>query len=302
MTAVRTPPPASTSRFTKPAALATLLAAALLALPATAPAATKRVKPSALPAFPSCTSLLHYARRNARQTGGRTGVPTRAGVVMPQVLSGPVQTDAALPTGAPTAAAPAPSAAEAKDSAPDFSATNVQEAGVDEPDIVKTDGRTVYAIADGRLRALDVTGAAPRLVGTLALDGSFGHQLLIRGKRLLVMSNAYGGGPFAADVIASASQVTLSEVDISDPAAMRILRTMTIEGALVDARLTGGTARVVSAPRRTTSGPPRSAAPRWPTSSRGRSSGATSPGGRSAARSSPATTSATRAGSPAWTC
>ncbi len=227
------------------AALAMLLTAALLASPAAAPAAAKRVKPSALPAFASCTSLLRYARRNARQTGGRTGVPTRAGVVMPQVLSGPVQTDAALPAGAPNAAAPAPSAAEAKNSAPDFSSTNVQEAGVDEPDIVKTDGRTVYAIADGRLHALDVTGAVPRLIATLKLDGSYGHQLLLRGDRLLVMSSAFGGGQFAADVIASAAQVVLSEVDVSEPAAMKVLRTMTTEGALVDARLTGGTARIV---------------------------------------------------------
>lgn len=240
MTAVRTP------RFTKAVALATLLAAAVLALPAAAPAATKRpVKPSALPAFASCKSLLGYARRHARQTGGRTGVPTRAGVAMPQVLTAPVTTDAGVPTAAGAPPAPPPAAAEAKDSAPDFSSTNVQEAGVDEPDIVKTDGRIVYAIADGKLHALDVTGAAPRIVGTLSLDGAYGHQLLIRGKRLLLMGNAYGGGQFAADVIASASQVVLSEVDITDPAAMKILRTMTTDGALVDARLTDGTARVV---------------------------------------------------------
>ncbi len=233
MTAVRIP---------AAAALAALIAAALLALPATAPAAKRAVKPSALPAFPSCKSLLGYARRNARRTGGRTGVPTRAGVAVAQPLMTPVQTDSA---GAPLAAAPAPAAAESKGGVPDFSSTNVQEAGVDEPDIVKTDGRIVYAIADGKLHALDVTGAAPRIVGTLALDGTYGHQLLLRGQRLLIMSNAFGGGPFSSDVIASASQVVLSEVDVTDPAAMKVLRTMTTDGALVDARLTGGTARIV---------------------------------------------------------
>jgi uncharacterized secreted protein with C-terminal beta-propeller domain len=46
-------------------------------------------------------------------------------------------------------------------------------------------------------------------------------------------------------VIISASQVVLSELDVSDPADMKVRRTMTMEGALVDARLTGGTARVV---------------------------------------------------------
>lgn len=217
-----------------------VLLAFVLAAPATAPAAAKRLtKPSALPAFPSCTSLLAYARRNARRTGGRTGVPTRAGVIAPQVLMPPVQADAV------TALSPAPAAAESKAGTPDFSQTNVQEEGVDEPDIVKTDGRTVFAVADAKLHAIDVTGARPRIVGSLDLDGSYGHQLLIRGDRLLVMSSAYGGGPMASDVIVAASQVVLSEVDISSPSLMKVRRTMTMDGALVDARLTGGTARVV---------------------------------------------------------
>ena len=86
----------------------------------------------------------------------------------------------------------------------------------------------------------------PALVGTLKLDGSYGHQLLLRGSRLLVMSNSYGGGPSAGgDVILPSSQVVLSEIDVSAPAAMKVRRTMTMEGALVDGRLTGGTARVV---------------------------------------------------------
>jgi uncharacterized secreted protein with C-terminal beta-propeller domain len=223
------------------------LAACLLA-PAAAPAAKRLVKPSALPAFPSCASLLSYARRNARVTGGRTGVPTRAGVMAPQVLEAPpvrgdVGADSVSPS-APSAAQAAPTPAR-EPAAPEFSQTNVQEAGVDEPDIVKTDGRTVFAVADGKLHALDVTGAKPQIVGTLELDGAFGHQLLLRGDRLLVMSSSHGGVPIADDVIISASQAVISEIDISDPAALKVRRTMTMEGAFVDARLTGGTARVV---------------------------------------------------------
>jgi uncharacterized secreted protein with C-terminal beta-propeller domain len=249
----------TTSAHRTPSALRAALAAlaafatlsACLLAPAAAPAAKRLVKPSALPAFPSCASLLSYARHNARITGGRTGVPTRAGLMQAQVLDGPVgANDAIVAPGAPAPArsegpAPASPQASASPAAPAFSQTNVQEAGVDEPDIVKTDGRTVFAIADGELHAIDVTGAAPRLVGTLKLDGAYGHQLLLHGDRLLVMSNSYGGVPIAADVIVSASQVVISEIDVSDPAAMQVRRTMTMEGALVDARLTGGTARVV---------------------------------------------------------
>ena len=245
--ALRRTPSASRAALVALAAVA-VLAACLLA-PAAAPAAAKRlVKPSALPAFPSCASLLSYARRNARITGGRTGVPTRAGVMTPQVLEGPVQTDVAA--GGPLASPSAPTAQadagrESATAPPDFSQTNVQEAGVDEPDIVKTNGRTVFAVAEGKLHALDVTGAQPRIVGTLDLDGAYGHQLLLRGDRLLVMSSSYGGVPMASDVVISASQAVISEIDISDPAALKVRRTMTMEGAFVDARMTGGTARVV---------------------------------------------------------
>ena len=150
-----------------------------------------------------------------------------------------------LPTVAPQAAAPE-GAAKAT---PSFSSTNVQEVGVDEPDIVKTDGRRVFAVADGTLYAIDVTGAAPRLVGSLALDG-YAQQLLIRGDRLLVMTSSYGtfspaAGKVAADVAYRRSKAVLTEVDVSDPAAMVVRRTMALDGAVVDARLTGGTARVV---------------------------------------------------------
>jgi uncharacterized secreted protein with C-terminal beta-propeller domain len=253
MTADRTPP-ARRPKLAAAVLIAFVAGAGALVLPAAAPAAKRpAAKPSALPAFPSCASLLSYARTNARRTGGRTGVPTRAGVLMPLLLDAPppsVAIDGVAPS-APTSvpgtsaqASPAPSAA-VKEAVPEFSHTNAQEAGVDEPDIVKTDGRTVFAIANGKLFAVDVTGPDPKLVGTLDLADGYGHQLLIRGDRLLVMSNAYGGGSFSGDVIISSSKVVISEVDISNPAAMTVRRTMSLEGALVDARLTGGTARVV---------------------------------------------------------
>jgi uncharacterized secreted protein with C-terminal beta-propeller domain len=234
-----------------PAAILAAALAAIAILAAGAPAAQARKKPIALPAFSSCQSLLSYAHRNARRTGGGTGVPTRAGLVAPQVLSTPsargVATDMPLPTPAPAAS----SEGAAKD-APSFSSTNVQEAGIDEPDIVKTDGRRIFAISDGQLRALDATGDAPVLVGSLELEASGGAQMLLRGNRLLVMTTSYGGGPVAsggpvADIAYGSTTVVLSEIDVSDPKAMVVRRTMRLEGALVDARLHGGTARVVVA-------------------------------------------------------
>lgn len=251
------------SRNGAPLRLAVVAAclAAALAMPAEAPAAVARVHRAApvararvhraaLPAFASCASLLRYAHRNARLTGGRTGVPTRAGIVTPQVVTAP--SPVAIDSTGVAAPAPAASGADKGATAPAFSSTNVQEAGVDEPDVVKTDGKRVFAIAGGQLYAIDVTGDAPKVVGSLALSGGNGQQILIRGDRLLVMTTSYGytpGVPVAAiaRVGPTGTTVELSEVDVSDPSAMVVRRTMQLDGALVDARLNGATARVVVA-------------------------------------------------------
>lgn len=243
-------------------ACAATLAALLCALAASAPPAAdaRATTPSALPAFRSCTALLSFARSGARRSGGGVGVPTRAGMLGVEALEAPgrVGADGFVP---PSAASPAPAAAEGTANAtPSFSSTNVQEAGVDEPDVVKTDGRRVFAIADGTLRAIDVTGDAPKLVGSLELAGSGAPQMLLRGDRLLVMTTTYGFGPGpgpiplgagvaggTAEIAYGHSTVMLSEIDVSDPAAMVVRRTMRLDGALVDARLTGSTARVVVA-------------------------------------------------------
>ncbi|MEY2441736.1 MAG: hypothetical protein QOJ46_1162, partial [bacterium] len=152
----------------------------------------------------------------------------------------------------PAPSSPQSATAGAKDATPSFSSTNVQEAGIDEPDIVKTDGKRIFAIAGGTLYALDAAGGAPKLAGSLALAGSGGQQILLRGDRLLVMTTSYSGGPgiaidSAKGVPYGGTTVLLTEVDVSNPTAMVVRRTMALDGQLVDARLHGGTARVVVA-------------------------------------------------------
>ena len=49
--------------------------------------------------------------------------------------------------------------------------TNVQEAGVDEPDVVKTDGSLLVRIDGSTLTTYDVTGATPTRLGSLTLPG-----------------------------------------------------------------------------------------------------------------------------------
>ena len=210
-----------------------------------APAAdgAKRAKTPRLKAFSSCAGLIGYARRNALRNAG--------GMITPRLLPG---------------AGDGPPARESPVAAPeqDFSRTNVQEAGVDEPDLVKTDGRTLFAVGGGALHAVDARAAGLGRLGRIALpEDASEHELLLHGGRLLVISRL-GGGDFAFPAQEPPSPprpilpplpppptTLLTEVDVSDPARMRVLRTLKVEGDYVSARLTGATARLVvnSSPR-----------------------------------------------------
>jgi uncharacterized secreted protein with C-terminal beta-propeller domain len=223
-----------------------LLAAGAALMTAATPAEAARRAPR-LQAFSSCESLVHYARAGAVRTGGTTGVVTRAVASPLPALQAPFPATGDMVTAAPAAQADGRGGAEAQ--AP-FSTTNVQEQGVDEPDVVKTDGKRLVSIAGGVLHVVDLTGDLPREVGRLQLDGA-GHQLLLRGDRVLVSSTNGRVVPLARAAIApvpyGTQRTTLTEVDLRDPAAPKVARTLELDGAYVDARLTGGTARIVVA-------------------------------------------------------
>ncbi len=127
----------------------------------------------------------------------------------------------------------------------DFSGTNVQELGVDEPDILKTDGRRIFAVTDRTLRVIDV--ASGTVTGTLALDG-FGHKLLLRGDRVLAVGtkgddNAPMPRPVAPEFAPAEQATVVTEIDVS--AAPKVMRTMEVPGRFVDARQNGAVARLV---------------------------------------------------------
>ena len=217
-------------------------------------AAAHRPATVRLRAFASCAQLVGYARQHFAVTGGLAETPVGAvDQIVPPAARVPLGAGVQAP-----AAAPSPSATS---TSPSFSTTNNQEAGVDEPDIAKTDGTTLFTVSQGKLFAVAVGGPAPRLAGSLDL-GSDGYnaQLLLRGSRLIVISSggyAYplAGRPAAGSAIAYppnyGATTTIREVDVGNPSAMKLTRTMTVDGSFVDARQNGATARLVisSAPR-----------------------------------------------------
>jgi Beta propeller domain len=246
------------TRWAKPAAGIALVGtlAVLPALTGCAGVETASAAESHLTTFGSCAALTQYARTNA------------AAMVGPYGLGGGVFTledGAQAKTG--TAAVPSVTASEADATATrggagvDFSTTNVQEAGVDEPDIVKSDGKRVFAIAKNRIYAVDTSGATPRVAGSLGLpDNMFARDMLLVGDTLVVL----GDGPSQvrpAATTGDASQTSAKiaapgtliagggsvflKLDVSDPTAMTVRQTFETEARYVTARLNGTTARVV---------------------------------------------------------
>ncbi|HEX8207202.1 MAG TPA: beta-propeller domain-containing protein, partial [Solirubrobacteraceae bacterium] len=259
-----------------------LTAFAVVVPTAPADAAKRRVAKRQLTAFRSCDGLVAFAQRRVRRFGSDVFTPRRGVAIdaaMPAPATGGPQAgrDMASAEGAPAAAPSAPVAGS------DFSGTNVQEKDVDEPDAVKTDGRRLYVAMADKLYALDVTGDAPKLVGTLALKG-YSHELLLRDGKLLVISTGGFDGPFptpmpmpsqtasgepaparAADVIypSYAPETVLTEVSTAGD-SLTVLNTLTVPGTIVGGRLRDGTARIAIASQ--TGFPPAEGAPpvrRW---------------------------------------
>jgi hypothetical protein len=136
---------------------------------------------------------------------------------------------AAAGTAAP--AADAAGSAPAGAGGPDFSGTNTQEVGVDEGDIVETDGTHVYVASQDGVRIVDVASAQV----TAKLDVPDGtHQLLLDGTRLLIATQPYSG----VDTI-------VSLYDVTDPSSPTLVHSSHLEGYLVATRAVDGTARLV---------------------------------------------------------
>jgi hypothetical protein len=126
--------------------------------------------------------------------------------------------------------------------------TNSHETGVDEPDIVKTDGKRLVSVLNGRLKVIDV--ASRKVTGTLELPEMSVSQMLVSGDRALLVTAQNSviydmpvprGKPAPQMASGTGSKLVLVDL-VGTP---RILGTLGIDGGYVDARQVGSVARVV---------------------------------------------------------
>lgn len=116
------------------------------------------------------------------------------------------------------------------------SGTNVQESGVDEPDVVKTDGELLVRLDDGVLTTYDVSGgSAPATLGRLFVAGSRSGELLLSESTATILVGRDDGS------------TVVHTLDLADPAAPALTATTEYDARLLAARLHGSAVRVVLA-------------------------------------------------------
>jgi uncharacterized secreted protein with C-terminal beta-propeller domain len=197
-----------------------------------------------LVAFDSCAEGLALMKKAAKEYVGPWGF---GGSGMPFAEGG---------ARAAAGAAEDTAAGSSAQKAPSYSGTNTHEAGVDEPDLVKTDGRRIVTIQQGVVRVVDASSR--RLTGKLDLATGGDDDpvrwgegtLLLHGDRALVLIR--GGWHTAAREFAKPAGSASTRVMLLDlSGAPKKISEYEVDGSLVDARQIGATARVVvrSSPR-----------------------------------------------------
>ena len=204
---------------------------------------------AALERFSDCGAVLGYVHANA------AGVVGPWGLVGGQRLEGDV-----IEEGAIVADSAASGDFASLQAGVDYSTSNVQEAGIDEPDVIKTDGERIIVATQNRVQIVDVTGPEPSLAATLDLDDLWGWRLLLHGDRVLAFATRWDViVPFevsdndgTADVIEPepgwGPTTEIVEIDLAQ-AVPAVARRLSIEGNYVSARMTDGVVRIVTSSR-----------------------------------------------------
>jgi hypothetical protein len=201
--------------------------------------------------FNACDAVLAHFKAEALERVGPYGLgggPIWFGPVAEGDFAEGGARDGAVTTLA--GGAPVPTGTEGGNG---YSGTNVQVAGVDEPDIVKTDGNWIVSIIDGVMRYVDVTGDTPVLRDEVRLESGWGHRFFISGDRAFVFSQGdlWAIPMFAADAARIApggwgEPVSIvQEVDLSNPDSLQVVRTVRLDGSYLSARAIGDTVRMV---------------------------------------------------------
>ncbi len=142
----------------------------------------------------------------------------------------------------------------------DYSTTNIQVVGVDEPDIVKNDGRYIYTISGQTLAIVDAYPAEKASIISKTEISDTPKDLFVTGDRLVLFTTGYESPDYAVEKTApgiaeimprrpvySNTPVTHAVIyDISDRSRPKVMKDYTIEGDYTDARMIGSLVYMVT--------------------------------------------------------
>jgi uncharacterized secreted protein with C-terminal beta-propeller domain len=209
-------------------------------LPGVAPKASAK----ALTGYTGCDQLLAYYRAELKRAATAYGVGFGYGAVDDTAASGAAGRSAAEP--------------KAVGSGP--TGTNVQEQGVDEPDLAKlADGR-LLVLTGNQVRILSAS-SQPTLLGSMRITGeqAYGGELLLDGNRAVALVQGWRPDPSQSKNSSSGvadsrlylpgtptTRVLLLDVSTDEP---RLIEEATYDAQYVSARLVDGTVRLVTTTR-----------------------------------------------------
>lgn len=128
----------------------------------------------------------------------------------------------------------------------DYSMTNIQVAGVDEADMVKSDGEYLYIASGDTVYIVKAYPAEEaRVVSKIALNNSYSLDIYIKGDRLVVIGNGYSVVAFRAYPISVANSF-VRVYDITDRSSPELARELIVNGTISGSRMIGDYVYIVS--------------------------------------------------------
>jgi len=122
-----------------------------------------------------------------------------------------------------------------------YSTTNIQVAGVDEADIVKTDGRYIYVVSGENIFILNAyPPEEAKLLSKISFNGTYPREIFVSGDKLVVFGyTLYRGYPQANE------KTSIKVYDISDRAKPVLKRDLSMSGGYFSSRMIGDYAYIL---------------------------------------------------------
>ncbi len=133
----------------------------------------------------------------------------------------------------------------------DYSGTNIQVEGVDEADIVKSDGKYIYAVSGSKISVIDAYPAeSASIVSTIDFDGAI-HEIFVNGDKLIFFGQKREEQPVPANDDTEmmeekmmiyprySPKTTVMVYDISNRQNPQVAENIELDGSYHDSRMIG---------------------------------------------------------------